>query len=159
LVYDPPIVRAPSPNLVLALIAAAGLAACGGNSGADSPSAVTTRTSTAPPALATRPPATGEIVLRGDGSPATKGPHVFKGRYLVRFQQYAPEDPTLDFTGQTPFSAQLTVTPNDPRGAVKLFEDAAATGREELEIRGRRYVDVTFGDFPWVMRFTPRGGA
>ena len=76
----------------------------------------------------------------------------------MRFEQYAPEDPALDFAGQTPFTASLTPREGDPRGATKLFGAARAGGRRELEIRGRRFVDVSFGDFPYVVRFTPRAG-
>ena len=100
--------------------------------------------------------------MRGESSPATHGPYAFDGRYLVRFEQYAPEDPALDFSGQTPFTAMLTTREGDPRGAIELFGAARGEGRRELEIRGRHYVDVSFGDFPYVIRFTPRassGGA
>jgi hypothetical protein len=154
-VYDAPSVRALT-HLLFVLLVLPGVVACGG--GGTKPATATTATTAALPALATRPAAAGEIVVRGEGSPASKGPYTFDGRYLVRFVQYAPEDPQLDFTGQTPFAAQLAVRPDDPRGAVKLFEDAAASGRRELEIHGRRNVEVTFGDFPWVLRFTPRSG-
>jgi hypothetical protein len=75
----------------------------------------------------------------------------------VRFQQYAPEDPKLDFAAQTPFTASLVRREGDPAGAVKLFEAAAPSGRRELTVRGRSYVEVSFGDFPYVVRFTPRG--
>jgi hypothetical protein len=110
----------------------------------------------AAPALATRAAAAGEVVVRGEASPATHGPFTFAGRYRVRFEQYAPEDPRLDFAGETPFTAALTRRAGDARGAIKLFQDAAGSGARELEIRGRRYVDVSFGDFPYVLRFTPR---
>jgi hypothetical protein len=146
----------PAPTYLFAvLLAVPALAGCGGGDDASR-----TPTSTAPraalPALATRPPAQGEIVVRGEASPETKGPYAFDGRYLVRFAQYAPEDPTLDFTAQTPFSATLTPRRDDPRGAKKLIAGAAATGRRELEIHGRTFVSVDFGDFPYVLRFTPR---
>jgi hypothetical protein len=130
------------------------LAGCG--SDGSSSSSTTTATTAALPALARRPPAPGEIVVRGEASPATHGPFTFSGRYLVRFQQYAPEDPKLDFASQTPFSAALVRNEGDPTGAVKLFEAAAPSGRRELRIRGRYYVEVSFGDFPYVVRFTPR---
>ena len=142
-------------NLFAVLLALPALAGCGGASG-------TTTTSTAPkaplPALATRPPAKGEIVVRGEVSPASKGPYAFDGRYLVRFEQYAPEDAALDFSAQTPFSASLTPRRDDPRGAIKLLEAAAATGRRELVLHGRYFVSVDFGDFPYVIRFTARTG-
>ena len=96
--------------------------------------------------------------MRGESSPATHGPYAFDGRYLARFEQYAPEDPALDFSLQTPFTATLTAREGDPRGAIELFGAARGDGRLELEIRGRYYVDVSFGDFPYVIRFTPRRG-
>jgi hypothetical protein len=147
------IVRAPT-HLFAVLLALPLLAGCGGGS-----AATTTPTSTAPraPALATRPSATGEIVVRGEASPEARGPYVFDGRYLVRFEQYAPEDAALDFTAQTPFSVSLTPRRDDPRGAIKLVEAAAATGRKDAQLHGRYFVSVDFGDFPYVIRFTPRG--
>jgi hypothetical protein len=35
---------------------------------------------------------------------------------------------------------------------------ATRKGQRELTIRGRYYVDISFGDYPYVMRFTPRSG-
>lgn len=136
--------------LVVATLAGCGRADDGPATGAH------TRPAAALPTLATRPAGPGEIVVRGEASPKTHGPYAFDGRYLVRFEQYAPEDPELDFTAQTPFSAELTPRRDDPRGAVKLVQAAARSGRAELEIHGRKFVSVTFGDFPYVMRFTPR---
>jgi hypothetical protein len=150
---------APMARLLLiayALVAAPAAALLGGCGDGDSPASTAT-TSAALPALASRPPARGEIVVRGESSPATHGPYAFGGRYLVRFEQYAPEDPALDFTGQTPLTVSLQRRAGDPRGAIALFEAARPSGRRELEIRGRYFVDVSFGDFPYVVRFTPRG--
>jgi hypothetical protein len=139
---------------LVAAPAAAILGGCGdGDSGGNAPTATT---SAALPALAARPPARGEIVVRDESSPATHGPYAFDGRYLVRFEQYAPEDPALDFSGQTPLTVSLQRRAGDPRGAIALFEAARRSGRRELEIRGRYFVDVSFGDFPYVIRFTPR---
>ena len=45
--------------------------------------------------------------MRGDLSPASHGPYAFDGRYVVRFEQFAPEDPNVDFTDQTAFVATL----------------------------------------------------
>jgi hypothetical protein len=135
------------------------LTGCGSDSSAhDRSTGTAPPAAAAAPALATRPAAPGEFVVRGEASPATKGPYAFDGRYLVRFEQYAPEDAALDFSGQTPFQASLTPRAGDPRGATKLFTAARASGRRELEIHGRRYVEVSFGDFPYVLRFTPRAG-
>jgi hypothetical protein len=142
-------------QLVAVVLALSALAGCGG--GDDRAGTVSTPAA-ALPALATRPAAAGEVVVRGEASPATRGPYSFDGRYVVRFEQYAPEDPALDFAAQTPLSAQLTRRRGDPRGAVALFEAADRSGRREVEIHGRRFLDVTFGDFPWVVRFTPRSG-
>jgi hypothetical protein len=145
------------PNhLFFLLLALPALAGCGSDDG--SSSTATTAKTTALPALARSPQVPGEIVVRGDASPATHGPYAFSGRYLVRFEQYAPEDPNLDFTSQTPFSASLTRREGDPAGAIKLFEAAARRGRRERTIRGRYVVEVSFGDFPYVIRFTPRRG-
>jgi hypothetical protein len=143
-------------HLFAVLLALPALAGCGGG---DDPAPPTSTAPRAPlPALATRPAAQGEVVVRGQASPATRGPYAFDGRYLVRFAQYAPEDPKLDFSAQTPFSATLTPRRDDPRGAKKLIAGAAASGSRELELHGRYFVSVDFGDFPYVVRFTPRGG-
>ena len=140
---------------LLAAPAAVLLGGCGdGDSAGKAPTATT---SAALPALASRPAATGEIVVRGESSPATHGPYTFDGRYLVRFEQYAPEDPALDFSGQTPLTVSLQRREGDPSGAIAVFEAAQRSGRREREIRGRYVVDVSFGDFPYVIRFTPRG--
>lgn len=145
-----------SAHLVFVLLALPALAGCGSDGG--SSSTATTATTAGLRVLARRAPAPGEIVVRGDASPATHGPYAFSGRYVVRFEQYAPEDPKLDFTSQTPLSAALTRNEGDTTGALKLFEAAARSGRRALTIRGRYYVDVSFGDFPYVVRFTPRRG-
>jgi hypothetical protein len=139
---------------LIAAPAAALLGGCGdGDSGAQ---ASTSTTSAALPALASRPAGPGEIVVRGESSPATYGPFTLRGRYLARFEQYAPEDPALDFSGQTPLTVSLQRRAGDPRGAIALLQSARRSGRSELEIRGRYVVDVAFGDFPYVLRFTPR---
>jgi hypothetical protein len=139
---------------LIATPAAALLGGCGdGDSGAK---ASTSTTSAVLPALASRPAGPEEIVVRGENSPAMHGPYTFDGPYLVRFEQYAPEDPALDFSGQTPLTVSLQRRAGDPRGAIAVFESARRSGRRELEIRGRYFVDVSFGDFPYVVRFTPR---
>jgi hypothetical protein len=153
--YHAAIVGRPN-HLFAVLLALPALAGCGSS---DAGSANTESATTATlPALATRPPSQGEIVVRGEASPATHGPYAFRGRYLVRFEQYAPEDPKLDFTAQTAFSATLAPRRDDPRGAIKLVAGAAGSGRRELTIQGRYFVSVDFGDFPYVIRFTPRRG-
>jgi hypothetical protein len=140
-------------RLFFLLLALAVLAACGSDGDSSS-----TATTAALPELARRPAARGEIVVRGGASPSTRGPYAFSGRYLVRFEQYAPENPSLDFASQTPLSVALTRREGYETGAVKLFEVAARKGRRERTIRGRYFVDVSFGDFPYVIRFMPRKG-
>jgi hypothetical protein len=133
------------------------LAACGADSGAGrGTSARTVPAGSALPALARPPAKPGELVFHADASPATRGPIALDGRYLVRFEQTAPEDPRLDFSTQTPFTALLERRAGDPSGSVKLFGSAARSGRRELAIHGRYVLDVTFGDFPYAVRFTPR---
>jgi len=84
----------------------------------------------------------------------------FTSRYrvhrLVRFEQFAPEDPKMDFAGQTAFVATLDREAEQVgRDTVKLFHAARRTGRKTVVVHGRFYVDVTFGDFPYAMRFSP----
>jgi hypothetical protein len=141
----------------LVLLLAAGLAGCGGSAATPATNSTTTSSAGAP-RLATRPAAHGEIVVRGESSPRTAGPYAFDGRYLVRFQQWAPEDAKLDFSSQTPFTATLERHDGDARGATQLFQAASATGRRSIAIHGRYFVDVSFGDYPYVLRFTPRAG-
>jgi hypothetical protein len=116
----------------------------------------------APPPAEARPGlleaarAPGEILVQGQASPATHGPFRFDGRYTVRFEQVAPEDPHLDFGGQTAFVAALDRRPEEAgAGSVRLFRRAARTGARRVTLHGRFYVDVSFGDFPYAIRFTP----
>lgn len=106
------------------------------------------------------PAAPGEIVVAGEASPASHGPYEFEGEYTVTFEQRAPEDPNLDFTQQTSFVADLDTEAEIPRSdSVKLFEEAEAKGERTLTIDGTFFVDVSFGDFPYVIRFTPHAAA
>src|SRR4051812_35875421 len=129
------------------------LAGCGGDAA--------TRTKPPDPAkarvaLLQAPRRAGEIVVRGDLSPASHGPYAFDGRYVVRFEQFAPEDPHVDFTAQTAFVATLDRNAEqDGPGSVGLFHAARRTGRRTLALHGRLFVDVSFGDFPYAIRFTP----
>src|SRR5690606_2672877 len=66
--------------------------------GADAPGA---------PSLLRSPERAGEVVVSAEASPVAHGPFELDGRYRVRFAQYAPEDPGLDFAGQTAFVATL----------------------------------------------------
>jgi hypothetical protein len=141
--------------LVLVLLAAHVLVACGGGH-AEPSSTGAARPATAVPALARAPAGPGERVFSGESSPATHGPFDLDGTYVVRFEQVAPEDPRMDFSAQTPFTATLERRAGDPRGAVKLFGAARRSGRRTLSIHGRYVLDVSFGDFPYAVRFTPR---
>ena len=107
-------------------------------------------------ALLQAPKRPGEVLVRGDLSPASHGPYAFDGRYVVRFEQFAPEDPNVDFTAQTAFVSTLDRNAEqDGPGSVKLFRAARRTGRKTLTLHGNLFVDVTFGDFPFAIRFTP----
>jgi hypothetical protein len=107
-------------------------------------------------ALLQAPKRPGEVLLRGDLSPASHGPYAFDGRYVVRFEQFAPEDPDVDFSGQTSFVATLDRRAEEEgAGSVTLFHAARRTARRTVTLHGRLYVDVSFGDFPYAIRFTP----
>jgi hypothetical protein len=107
-------------------------------------------------ALLQAPKRAGEIIVRGDLSPASHGPYAFDGRYVVRFEQFAPEDPNVDFTAQTAFVATLDRNAEqDGPGSIRLFHAARRTGRRTLAMHGKLFVDVSFGDFPYALRFTP----
>ena len=94
----------------LATLAAVALAGCGDTAtptpvptaGPDSPGA---------PAILTEPKRAGEIVVTAEASPQSHGPFRFDGRYRVRFAQFAPEDPDLDFTQETTFVVELGPRP------------------------------------------------
>ncbi|OJU85221.1 MAG: hypothetical protein BGO11_10475 [Solirubrobacterales bacterium 70-9] len=89
-------------------------------------------------------------------SPQREGPFRLKGRYLVRFAQYAPEEPRVSFADQTPFVAYLAGA--DPEAKkVSLFHEAAGHGSRTVALDGRYFVEVAFGDFPFVLRLTPAG--
>jgi hypothetical protein len=118
--------------------------------GANAPAA---RDARAQLALAARPAGSGEVFARGSASPAEHGPYALRGRYVARFEQTAPEDPALDFAGETAFVAELQ------RGQqrVRLFRRAARSGRAVVDVpSGRWRVVVEFGDYPYVIRLTPR---
>lgn len=144
-----------SSLLSVLLAAAALLTGCGGassSSGAPQGDAALK----GDPALARAPKRPGEIVLRASASPKTHGPIALDGRYTVRFEQYAPEDPKLDFATQTAFVADLQ-TPAG-RTAEHLFRAARPSGTTTVTAHGRYLVDVAFGDFPYVLRFSPAAG-
>lgn len=136
------------------LLALAALAGCG--DGADDKPTPPPPASKAKVALLQAPKRPGEVIVRGEASPASHGPFAFDGRYVVRFEQFAPEDPNLDFAAQTAFVATLDRhADEDGPGSIRLFRAARRTGRRALTIHGRLFVDVSFGDFPYALRFTP----
>ena len=96
--------------------------------------------------------------MRGEASPAAHGPYALEGRYVARFEQAAPEDPELDFAGQTAFVVTADRKPQqEGAGTVRVFRAAARTGRHTVTLHGRFYLDVSFGDFPYAIRLTPVG--
>ena len=107
-------------------------------------------------ALLQAPKRAGEVIVRGDLSPASHGPYAFDGRYVVRFEQFAPEDPNVDFKAQTAFVATLDRNAEEEGpGSVRLFHAVRRTGGKTLALHGKLFVDVSFGDFPYAIRFTP----
>ena len=147
--------RSRSRRVVLAALACAVLPAGCGDDG-EQPAATTTPADL--PALASTPRQPGEVVLRGELSPSTHGPVALAGRYRARFVQYAPEDPRADFADQTAFVATLRPARSPRAGAIDLFRRAGRTGERHLTLDGRYLVEVSFGDFPYVIRFTPDPG-
>jgi hypothetical protein len=141
--------------LVLPLAAAALTAGCGA-AASEAPRGAAALDATAKPALLRSPPRDGEVIVRATTSPHTAGPFALHGAYRVRFEQYAPEDPRMDFAQQTSFVADLQRRQGIP--AIRLFRAAAPTGRRTIRVDGRYYVDVSFGDFPFVLRLTPMPG-
>ncbi|MDX6718450.1 MAG: hypothetical protein QOJ63_704 [Solirubrobacteraceae bacterium] len=142
--------------LVPVPLAALLLVGCGGGPGKPRSGTVPSTATSAVPALGRAPARAGERVFVGESSPASYGPFELDGTYVVRFEQTAPEDPRMDFSDQTPFTAALERRAGDPRGAVKLFGAARRSGRRTLTIHGRYVLDVSFGDFPFAVRFAPR---
>ena len=140
----------------LSWLAAAALATGCGDAREPTPVPTAGPDSRGAPAILSEPAREGEIVVSGEASPETHGPYDFDGRYRVRFAQFAPEDPQLDFSDQTAFVAALGPERPGPRTReIRLFRKAAASGQRTLDLSGRHTVDVTFGDFPYVIRFTP----
>jgi hypothetical protein len=144
-------------SLALAAVAFAGpLAGCGSDAASSSGAPRGDAALEGDPALARTPKQAGEIVLRADASPQTHGPIALDGRYTVRFEQYAPEYPRLDFAAQTAFVADLQ-TPSG-RTTTHLFRAARSAGTKTIAVHGRFLIDVSFGDFPYVLRFSPVAG-
>ena len=134
-------------------LALAALAGCGGGTEKPTPPPPASK---AKVALLQAPKRPGEVIVRGEGSPASHGPFAFNGRYIVRFEQFAPEDPNVDFAGQTAFVASLDRHAEEGGvGSVRLFRAAKRTGRRTITLHGRLFIDVSFGDFPYAIRFSP----
>ncbi len=143
---------------LLLSLAAAGLltAGCGEREQGSRPTAADKPANQRISALLRVPARPGEVVIHGTASPATHGPVALRGRYLVRFEQYGPENPELAFADQTSFVAALEAEGRTPgEGVVELFSATAARGRRKTTLDGRYVVNVSFGDFPYVLRFTP----
>jgi hypothetical protein len=146
----------PFVSLLLLVAVAVAAAACGGGRAGGRGTAAGPLPPPARPALARMPARPGEILVRGDASPASHGPFDLRGRYVVRFEQTAPEDPELDFAAQTAFVASLDRRAEvEDRSSVRLFRAAARTGRRQVSLHGRYFLDVGFGDFPYAIRLTP----
>jgi hypothetical protein len=112
------------------------------------------------PTLAKQPPAAGEILVSGNTAPKTFGPYDFEpGTYTFRFQQYAPDQPGLDFsTDASPFAVSLNRRPRTTAPDSQLLVNSAAKEGDNIaSITGRYYIDVTSADHSYVLRFTPRG--
>jgi hypothetical protein len=148
--------------LLLLPVLAVTLSACGGGDG-DDDAAPIPRTATLTTAAAAKLPELartalepGEVLFTGKASRTTHGSFPLDGSYVVRFEQFAPEDPEKDFSKETAFTARLRPSSSSSEG-VKLFGAAAASGETEITRHGRYSLDVMFGDFPYAVRFTPRG--
>lgn len=150
-----PVVRA---HALATLVLLAGLVGCGDGAEQEPTPPPPAASSAHAPALLTAPREPGEFVFDGEASPAAHGPIALHGRYKVRFAQYAPEDPQLNFTTQTAFVAELRPGASPRSRSIALFRSAAASGSRVLQLDGRYRVEVVFGDFPYAIRFTPAGG-
>jgi hypothetical protein len=130
------------------------VAGCGGKSATPPPAAGPTAPGA--PALLKQKVQKGEVMVDAEYSPHRDGPYRLDGTYLVRFAQYDPEAPRMSFAGQTPFVAYLTGPGRRPQ-KITLFHQAAAGGKRTMRLHGKYFVEVSFGDFPYVLRFTPTG--
>lgn len=106
------------------------------------------------PALLKKKLQQGEVMVDAEYSPHRDGPFHFDGNYVVQFAQYDPESARTNFSHQTPFVAYLSGTGRKPKKAT-LFHQATAGGRRTMSLHGTYFVEVSFGDFPYVLRFTP----
>jgi hypothetical protein len=136
------------------LVLAVGVAGCGGTSATPPPAAGPSAQGA--PALLKQKVRKGEVMVDAEYSPHRDGPYRFDGTYLVRFAQYDPEAPRTSFADQTPFVADLARPGRRPK-KIALFHQAAAGGERTMRLHGNYFVEVSFGDFPYVLRFTPTG--
>ncbi|HEY0278679.1 MAG TPA: hypothetical protein VGC32_10470 [Solirubrobacterales bacterium] len=132
------------------------VAGCGGGGTSATPPAEAGPNAPGAPALLKRKVGKGEVMVQAEYSPHRDGPYGFDGTYLIQFAQYDPEAPKLVFGHQTPFVAYLTGTGRRPK-KIALFHAAAAGAERTMRLHGRYFVEVSFGDFPYVLRFTPTG--
>jgi hypothetical protein len=147
--------RKVGPLTLFALMALTIVAAgCGGKTATPPPAAGPTAQGA--PALLKQKVRQGEVMVDAEYSPQREGPYRFDGTYLVRFAQYDPEAPRTSFAHQTPFVADLTGLGRRPK-KIALFHQAAAGGERKMRLHGSYFVEVSFGDFPYVLRFTPTG--
>lgn len=132
-----------------------GLAGCGGSGESSEPPPAAGIDAPNAPQLLTDPEAPGEFLFHADFSPQTFGPVTLDGGYTVRFVQYAPEDAEMDFSSQTLFMASLVKVSGKGPKEIPLFQDAARSGQTRVSAEGTYELEVSFGDFPFVIRFTP----
>lgn len=148
--------RTAGPLTLFALFLLSFVAAgCGGQSASTVPPAAGPKAPGAP-ALLKRKVGKGEVMVQAEYSPHRDGPYRFNGTYVVRFAQYAPGEPGMRFADQTPFVADLVGLGRKPR-KIALFHQAAGSGRRTVKLHGSYFVEVSFGDFPNVLRFAPGG--
>jgi hypothetical protein len=132
------------------------IAGCGGGGGGATAPPAAGPTAQGAPALLKQKVQKGEVMVDAEYSPHRDGPYRFDGTYLVRFAQYDPEAPRMSFAGQTPFVAYLSGLGRRPK-MIALFHQAAAGAERTMRLHGNYFVEVSFGDFPYVLRFTPTG--
>lgn len=109
-------------------------------------------------ALTASPKRPGEIIVEGEGG-ENHGPYTFRQAiYRVRFEQFAPESPGLDFRRESSsFGAQLHRKPGLVEAStIHLFNATKKTGGNQVTVPGGKfYVDVE-ADHSYALRFTPK---
>jgi hypothetical protein len=112
------------------------------------------------PSLAAKPPGPGEVLVSGNTAPKTFGPFDFEpGNYTFQFEQYDPQDRSLDFsTDASPFAVSVNRKPRTSAPDSQLLVNSAAKNGDNIAaLTGQFYIDVTSADHSYVLRFTPRG--